>query len=112
MKIVSALIFSLGATMPVSQTDDHRAVKLSVEEKAGAVEVILTGESQVDQQVAYELLMKGRSTSRHKGKTSLRANHSAVLSTMRMDASEEWCVTVKVVESEGSTYEYSEGNCV
>ena len=112
MDMVSALIFLLGATMPVSQTEEHRAVNLSVEEKDGTIEVTLTGQSLVDQQIAYELLMEGQSTSRHKGKTSLQANHSAVLSTMKMSASDDWCVSVKVVESEGPSYEYTEGNCV
>ena len=93
---------------------DHepaRAIVMDVEEDSDTITVILRGHSSTTQQVAYELLLEGSSTSRHKGSTQLAAERESVLSTMTMSAIGNWCVRAKIVEADGLSYEYSEGSC-
>ena len=93
---------------------DHepaRAIVMDVEEDNDTITVILRGHASTSQQVAYELLLEGRSTSRHKGTTQLAAGRESVLSTMTMSAAGTWCVRAEIVEADGLSYEYSEGSC-
>lgn len=89
----------------------ERAVDMAVSREGESVIVTLTGLSQRDQQIEYELELTGGSNSRHRGKTGLQANQKAVLSTMRMTVGADWCVTARITEQDGRSYEYSEGPC-
>lgn len=101
----------LGVVAMASAGQAERAIDLAVSQDGNVVEVTLTGNSQTNQRVDYELELSGTSTSLHKGSTQLRANHQTVLSTMRMTAAPDWCVRARITEQNGSSYEYSEGRC-
>lgn len=89
----------------------ERAIDMEISREGETIEVVLRGNSPRDQRVQYELELTGASTSRHKGSTMLRANDASVLSTMRMSAAPSWCVTARVTEQDGTTYEFLEGTC-
>lgn len=89
----------------------ERAIELDVSRVGDKIEVTLTGNSPSDQRVEYEIELSGSSATRHKGSTILRAHDVAVLSTMRMNATPAWCVTARITEQDGRTYQYSEGSC-
>jgi|DeeseametaMP1893_FD_contig_21_62404_length_1730_multi_11_in_0_out_0_2 hypothetical protein len=101
----------IGGMMSSTAAEPHRAIDMVVEEIDGIVEVSLRGQSRIDQKVSYRLELIGSSTSRHKGATSLRADEAAILSTMRMNATDGWCVKAQIEEEDGRAYEYSEGAC-
>ena len=92
-------------------TPTTRALTLDVREHDGILEIALVGLSPRAQGVSYALEVTGNSTSRHRGKTTLAAGTRAVLSTMRTQAGDNWCVKL-TAEEEGSTpYEVIQGPC-
>jgi hypothetical protein len=98
------------AEVPAMTAAPSRALTLDVDDHGGVIEVRLIGLSDRSQQVSYALEVNGQSTSRHRGKTVLAAGTSAVLSTMRASAGENWCVRL-VAEEEGSApYEITQGS--
>lgn len=92
-------------------TDTPQALTLDVENRDGVLDVRLTGLSERAQGVSYALEVKGRSTSRHSGSTTLAAGVPAVLSTMRATAGEDWCVTLVAEEEGREPYAITRGNC-
>ncbi len=101
----------IGSAMPMAANEPARAIFMEVEQTADTVIVTLRGQSSTSQQVSYELLLEGSSTSRHKGSTQLAAGRESVLSTMTMSAAGSWCVRAKIFEADGLSYEYAEGSC-
>lgn len=106
-----SLVFLFAGLGDAMVSTDDRAVVLEVAEKGDAVEVVLTGHSSVEQTIAYELALTGNSTSRHRGKTTLAADRSVVLSRMTMPAKPDWCVTATITEQDGRSYSYEQGSC-
>jgi hypothetical protein len=94
-----------------AMTDTPRALTLDVETRDGMLEVRLTGLSPRAQAVSYDLEVTGRSTSKHKGRTTLAAGMQAVLSTMRTAAGEDWCVKLVAEEEGHAPYAITRGNC-
>lgn len=92
-------------------TDDHRALTLDVQHRDGGIDVQLIGHSARTQVVSYTLEVTGNSTSRHRGKTTLTAGNTAVLSTMRASAGGSWCVKLVAEEPGRAPYEVIEGSC-
>jgi hypothetical protein len=92
--------------------DEHpRALALSVFEEEGSVAVELIAQSQIEQQVEYELELIGNSRSLHRGNTSIPAGDRRVLSRLKTGYSDTWCVTVAVTESDGTSYTLTAGDC-
>ncbi len=107
--IAAILLSSLG-TAP-HMTEESQALKLDVQQRDGVIEVQLIGHSDRAQEVSYLLEVTGQSTSRHRGKTTLAAGTTAVLSTMRANAGETWCVKLVAEEPGRDPYEVVEGSC-
>jgi hypothetical protein len=94
-----------------AMTDNPRALTLDVQQRDGAIEVQLIGHADRALEVSYTLEVTGNSTSRHRGKTTLTAGRTAVLSTMRASAGETWCVKLIAEEPGRVPYEVIEGSC-
>lgn len=105
-----ALVLLAPNTVP-DMTDNQPALTLDVRQHDGTIEVRLIGLSPRTQQVSYALEMTGQSTSRHRGKTTLTADTLAVLSTMRAQTSENWCVKLVAEDEGGEPYEVRRGTC-
>lgn len=101
----------IGGILMAGASQAERAIEMAVERSGDMVEVKLLANSPTSQRVEYVLELSGTSSSRHSGSTQVQANKPAVLSTMRMQAGGEWCVTARIVEQDGGAYEYSEGSC-
>lgn len=109
---VPALIALLVAPTTVpAMTEDPHALTLDVREQDGAIEVQLIGLSPRAQQVSYLLEVSGQSTSRHRGKTTLTAGTTAILSTIRASSGADWCVRLVAEEEGRAPYEIREGSC-
>lgn len=106
-----AILLLAPATVPLPMTDTPRALTLDVREHDGMIDIQLIGLSPRAQQVSYLLEVTGNSTSRHRGKTTLSAGTTAVLSTMRASAGENWCVTLVAEEEGRDPYEVTQGPC-
>lgn len=108
-----AALLAAPATVPpmTAMTDSPHALTLDVRQHDGMIEVLLTGLSPYTQQVSYTIEVTGRSTSRHRGTTTLTADTSAVLSTMRTNAGEDWCVKLVAQEEGRDPYEIIHGSC-
>lgn len=104
-----ALLFTPNAVPDM--TDNTHALRLDVRQQAGGIEVQLIGNSATAQQVSYLLEVTGQSTSRHRGTTTLTAGTPAILSTIRANASGDWCVRLVAEEEGREPYEILEGNC-
>lgn len=109
IEALSTLILSaiLGATM----SEEPRAITLDATRNGDIVEVQLKGASDRTQAVSYSLEVTGDSSSRHRGRTTLAANSSQVLSTVKVSANGEWCARVTVEEEDRAPYELTEGSC-
>lgn len=112
----AAWLIALALALPspetvLPMTEDRPALKLDVHPYDGGIEVRLIGASARTQQVSYVLEVTGKSTSRHRGKTTLTAGTTAVLSTMRASAGENWCVKLMAEEAERDPYEIIRGSC-
>jgi hypothetical protein len=110
----AGLLFAAAATVPPimnPMTDTPQALTLDVRQHDGMLEVQLIGLSPHTQQVSYALEVTGHSTSRHRGSTTLSAGTSAVLSTMRAHAGENWCVKLVAEEEGRDPYEIMYGTC-
>lgn len=94
-----------------AMTEAPHALTLDVEARDGMLEVRLTGLSPRAQAVSYDLEVTGRSTSKHKGRTTLAAGTQAVLSTMRTAAGEDWCVKLVAEEEGRAPYAITRGTC-
>ncbi len=105
-----AVLLLASGTIP-TMTDDPHALSLDVQQRDGAIEVQLIGHAERTLEVSYTLEVTGHSTSRHRGKTTLTAGRSAVLSTMRASVGEEWCVKLVAEEPGRAPYEVIEGIC-
>lgn len=96
---------------PIMPPDTARALTLDVENRDGIIEVRLTGNAPEARAVSYTLEVKGSSTSRHHGATTLAAGVPAVLSTLRTRAGADWCVTLIAEEAGVAPYEITHGAC-
>ena len=92
-------------------TPTMRTLSLDVREHDGMLEIALVGLSPRAQGVSYALEVTGHSTSRHRGKTTLAAGTRAVLSTMRTQAGDNWCVKLTAEEEGSAPYEVMQGPC-
>ena len=106
-----ALLLLASPTVAPPMTDASPALSLDVQARDGMIEVELVGLSPRNQVVSYTLEVSGRSTSRHRGTTTLAAGTRAVLSTMRTAAGDDWCVKLVAEEEGRAPYEVTEGNC-
>ncbi len=107
---LAAILLSSTGTAPY-MTEDSQALTLDVQQRDGVIEVQLIGHSERAQEVSYLLEVTGQSTSRHRGKTTLAAGTTAILSTMRANAGENWCVKLVAEEPGREPYEIVEGSC-
>jgi hypothetical protein len=98
------------AEVPAMSAAEPNALTLDVAARDGIIEVRLIGLSARAQEVTYALEVSGQSTSRHRGKTTLAAGTEAVLSTMRAEAGENWCVRLVAEEEGRAPYEITEGS--
>lgn len=100
---------SSSVTLTLSETPP--ALSLSVRQHNGKVAIELSGLAAKATEVSYLLEVTGRSHSRHRGRTTLAANVPARLSTMTVDAGEQWCVRLLAEEEGRDPYEIREGHC-
>ena len=107
--ILFFILLSAGAHPIMEQ--ERRALALEVVEDGSLIEVQLIADSPQTQQVSYTLEVTGRSTSKHRGRTGLVAGKKHVLSTMRAEKDENWCVRAVVEEDGREPYELIEGDC-
>ena len=91
--------------------DPPHALSLTVQQQDGRVAIELFGLAAQATQVSYMLEVTGTSNSRHRGKTTLAANVPARLSTMTVDAGQDWCVRLLAEEEGRDPYEIREGSC-
>ncbi len=105
-----ALVFLAHETV-TPMTETTRALRLDVQQRDGAIEVQLIGQTAHTQRVSYTIEVTGRSTSRHHGETTLAAGTTAVLSTMRASTGPTWCVKLAAQEAGREPYEIIEGSC-
>lgn len=105
-----ALVLFTHATVP-AMTENAPALTLDVRNEGGMLEVQLVGLSPRAQTISYTLEMTGQSTSRHRGSTTLAADTRAVLSTMRTQAGDNWCVKLIAEEAGRAPYEITRGPC-
>lgn len=108
---LAALLVPLASSTVSAMSDLPEALKLDVRKTGDAIEVQLIGDSARAQRVSYVLEVTGQSTSRHRGKTTLAANARTVLSTVRANAGERWCVRLLAEEEGRDPYEIIEGDC-
>lgn len=109
MALTPALALASGGAAASGGGD--RALSLNVVETGDSVEVQLVAESSVTQQVEYEIELIGNSTARHSGSTSVAAGNRHVLSSLRSNASANWCARAKVSEASGARYTLEAGDC-
>lgn len=107
---VIALMLPAPQTVPI-MTEDTHALTLDVQQHDGAIEVRLIGNAAHTQVVSYLIEVTGQSTSRHRGRTTLTAGNTAVLSTMRASVGADWCVKLVAEEAGREPYEIIEGSC-
>lgn len=107
---LAAFLLLAPGTIP-AMNDEPRALTLDVQQRDGGIDVQLIGHSAHTQVVSYTLEVSGNSTSRHRGKTTLTAGTTAVLSTMRASAGESWCVKLVGEEPGRVPYEVIAGSC-
>lgn len=105
-----ALAFASHATVP-AMTDEAHALTLDVQATNGVIEVQLIGLSPRAQAVSYALEVTGQSTSRHRGSTTLTPGTRAVLSTMRTQVADNWCVKLVAEDAGSAPYEITRGPC-
>ena len=108
---VLAILNSAPSERVNAMDDDRPALRLDVAEHDGSIEVRLIGDTARTQEVSYTLEVSGQSTSRHRGRTTLTAGSSAVLSTMRASVGADWCVTLFAEEAGRAPYEITRGPC-
>ena len=106
-----AALMMLSHPAEATMTNHDRALSLAIAEVGDVIEVQLIGLSPRQQAVSYTLEVTGRSSSRHKGRTTLAADTRAVLSTMRISAGGDWCVRLTAEDDGGEPYEVTEGSC-
>ncbi len=112
-RIAAFLLLTPGMVSAMTEQpgENLRALRLNVEQRDGEIEVQLIGHSAATQKVSYLLEVTGRSTSRHRGATTLTAGATAILSTMRASAGDDWCVKLVAEEPGRAPYEVIEGTC-
>jgi len=106
----SLLMLGAGASMAGASSED-RALSLNVIEDAGTVEVQVVADSQVTQQVEFEIELTGASSSRHKSSVTLASGDRKVLSRLKINSADGWCAKLTVSEASGGQYTLSEGDC-
>ena len=109
--LAAAVLLLLASAPETAMSDAPPALRLDVQREGGAIAVQLIGHSPEARQVSYALEVSGRSSSRHRGKTTLAAGATAVLSTMRVEAGDDWCVKLTAEEQGRAPYEVVEGSC-
>ncbi|MEQ5788388.1 hypothetical protein J3454_10825 [Erythrobacter sp. NFXS35] len=109
--LLPSLLLPLASSTVVAMTDRPESLTLDIREHGGALEVQLIGDSSRTQSVSYVLEVSGQSTSRHRGKTTLTADARTVLSTIRANAGDKWCVRLLAEEEGLPPYEILQGNC-
>lgn len=110
IKAAVALVL-LTFSMEQLMAQETHALGLDVSEESDMVEVLLRANSPHAQTVQYTLEVTGRSSSTHRGKTSLRANTPAVLTTVRTASDGDWCARLVVEEQGREPYELTRGSC-
>ncbi|MBI1403016.1 MAG: hypothetical protein GC147_07370 [Porphyrobacter sp.] len=117
MRASLALAALLALTAEVSPAMTHaapeppKALSLKVERHGTKLAVELVGRAPSAVEVSYELEVSGRSTSRHRGRTTLAAGTTARLSTMTAEVGDTWCVRLLAEEEGREPYEIREGDC-
>ena len=94
-----------------SASSDDRALSLNVIEGPGTVEIEVVADSQVTQQIEFEIELTGASNSRHKSSVSVASGDRQVLSRLKMNTSESWCAKLEVNEASGAKYTLTAGEC-
>jgi hypothetical protein len=108
--LLSLLLMTTAAEAPMTE-DGNRAVALEVSEVGNRIEVKLVSLPGKRQTLSYSLEVMGRSTSKHRGKTTVAGDARKVLSTITSEASADWCVRASIDEENGNSYEIVEGPC-
>ena len=111
MTNLALTLFFLTASLESAMTHEPQALALQVVDNGPQVEVQLLANSPRAQEVSYTLEVTGKSTSKHRGKTSLAAGAKHVLSTIKASKDDDWCARVVVEEEGREPYELSEGSC-
>jgi hypothetical protein len=111
LSALTAMLFPLASSTVSVMSDNPEALTLEVHRNGDAIEVQLMGDSRHTQQVSYLLEVTGQSTSRHRGKTTVAANARTVLSTVRANVGERWCVRLLAEDEGREPYEILEGDC-
>lgn len=110
--LTPALAMAFGGAAGASPASgEARALSLKVSESDDRVEVELVANSQVTQQVDYQIELVGASRARHSGSTSIAAGDRQVLSTLKTNIGDGWCATAHVTEADGSHYMLKAGDC-
>ena len=95
----------------MAHTQFHQSLKLELSEiDNGKIAVALKTNALTAQRVSYELRTNGASLTTHKGVTHLKANDTSTLSYISFSSGEQWCVSVKVEEEDGTQYTINRGN--
>lgn len=100
-----------GSTQASAASGEARALSLNVIEMPGSVEIEVVADSQVTQQVEFEVELTGASNSRHKSSVGLASGDRQVLSRMRINTSDSWCAKLDVSEASGARYTVTAGDC-
>lgn len=108
---LAALLFPFASSTVPAMSDLRDALTLEVRQQGDTLEIQLIGDSDRTQQVSYLLEVTGQSTSRHRGKTTLAANARTILSTVRANPGNTWCVRLLAEEEGREPYEILEGDC-
>lgn len=94
-----------------SGSTDNRALTLDVTEFGNEVEIQIIANSQVTQQVQFDVELVGTSNARSRGDTGIAAGQRQVLSRLRGNVSDTWCAKVQVTEGTGLKYTLTAGDC-
>ena len=109
--LASLLLLAAQTASGGTALDTERAVRLDVEESAERVEIALFDTSKTRQTVAYEIEVRGASTSRHSGKTTLGGGGDTPLSRFTVSHRGTWCAKAKILEENGVEYTLEAGDC-
>ena len=100
-----------GGAASANEADPSRALALNVSENGDNVEIQLIAQSQITQQVEYQIELIGNSRATHRGNTSIPAGDRQVLSRLSTNVSGTWCARVEVTEGSGASYTLTAGDC-
>lgn len=104
-------LMGAGGASAAKGAPETRALTLLVAETGGEVEVQVVANSQVSQQVQFDVQLVGTSNARSRGDTGIAAGQRQVLSRLKGSVSDTWCATVQVTEGTGLNYTLTAGDC-